>query len=43
MKRNYRALVREVKRMYDNDPDRLRLSVRQYQESEKQQLIKNSQ
>jgi hypothetical protein len=41
MKRNDRALVREVERVYGNDLDRLRLGVRQYQESEKRQLIKN--
>jgi len=30
-------------RMYGNDLDRLRLGVRQYQESEKRQLINNRQ
>jgi len=37
---NDRALVREVERVYGNDLERLRLGVRQYQESEKQQRIK---
>jgi len=37
---NDRALVREVKQVYCSDLDRLRLSVRQYQESEKIQRIK---
>jgi hypothetical protein len=32
---NDRALVREVERVYGNDLDRLRLGVRQYQESQK--------
>jgi len=30
-----RPLVREVERIYGNDLDRLRLGVRQYQESQK--------
>jgi hypothetical protein len=32
---NDRALVREMERVYGNDLDRLRLGVRQYQESQK--------